>query len=55
MVFDADFEFYNENIELYDKIMAYKQNTFLYQNLIRAVSPSLRYVVEGFIFEFRAL
>ena len=29
--------------------MLYKQNTFLDQNfMIRAISPSLRYVVEGF-------
>ena len=29
--------------------MVYKQNTFLYQNfMIRAISPSSRYVVEGF-------
>ena len=31
MVFHADFENYNENIELYDKNMVYKQNTVLYQ------------------------
>ena len=49
MFFHADFEIYNENIELYDKNMVYKQNTFLYQNfMIRAISPSSRYVVEGF-------
>ena len=29
--------------------MVYKQNTFLYQNfMFRAISPSSRYVVEGF-------
>ena len=29
--------------------MVYKQNTFLYQHfMIRAISPSSRYVVEGF-------
>ena len=50
MFVHADFEFYNENIELYDENMVYnKQNTFLYQNfMIRAISPSSRYVVEGF-------
>jgi len=28
MFFHADFEFYNENTELYDKDMVYKQNIF---------------------------
>ena len=51
MVFHADFENYSENIELYDENMVYKQNTFLYQNMmIRAIRPSSRYVVEGFLF-----
>ena len=59
MFFHADFEFYNENTELYDSNMVYKQNTFLYQNvMIRAISPSSRYVVEGFflynLIKFRA-
>ncbi len=31
MVFHADFENYNESIELYDWNMVYKQNTFLDQ------------------------
>ena len=40
--------------------MVYKQNTFLDQHfMIRAISPSLRYVVEGFVLhhldKFRAL
>ena len=40
--------------------MVYKQNTCLYQNfMIRAISPSSRYVVEGFFLhhldKFRAL
>ena len=60
MVLHADFEFYNENAELHDKDMICKQNTFLYQNfMIRAISPSSRYVVEGFVLrhldKFRAL
>ena len=60
MVFHADFEFYNENAELYDSIMFYTQNTFLDQNvMLRAISPSSRDVVEGFFLrhldEFRAL
>ena len=48
MAFHADFEFYNQNIELDDQNMVIKQNTFLDQNfMIRAISPSSRYVVEG--------
>ena len=49
MVFHADFEIYNENVELYDKNMVYKQHTFLYQKIrFWDMSPSSRYVVEGF-------
>ena len=49
MFFQADFGFYNENTELYDWNMVYKQNTFLDKHfMIRAISPSSRYVVEGF-------
>ena len=52
MFFHADFEFHNENAELYDQNMVYKQKTMFYQNLmIRAISSSSRYVVvvEGFL------
>jgi len=50
MFFYADFEFYNENTELYDLNMVYTQSTCLYQSfMIRAISPSSRYVVEGFV------
>ena len=50
MFFHAGSEFYDENTELYDENMVYKQNTCLDQNfMIRAISPSLRYVVEGFV------
>ena len=60
MVFHADFETYNENTELHDQNMVYKQNTFLYQKFrFRDISPSSRYVVEGFVLhhliKFRAL
>ena len=60
MVFHTDFENYNENIDLYDKNMVYKQNTFLYQKIrFRDISPSSRYVVEGLflhiLIKFRTL
>ena len=49
MVFHVYFEIYNENAELYDQNIVYKQNTFLYQKIrFRDMSPSSRYVVEGF-------